>query len=208
MNERALFKLSYGLYIVSSKDEYTTSGCIVNSLNQITNTPNQMSVTLNKNNATTKVIQNSNMFTAVVLTQSAPMELIGEFGFKSSKDVDKFSKFKVAYDHDIPYINEHVAAYFTCKVTQSVDVGTHIMFIGECIEAEEISKEEVMTYAYYHQVKNGTTPPSAPSYQKEVKVVGWRCKVCGYIYEGEHIPADFICPVCGVDVNSFEKIEG
>ena len=210
MDERALFKLSYGLYIISSSYEGKDAGCVANTLAQVTNSPNRLSIALNKNNETTNVIQKAGRFSAVVLTQNIDMGVIGTFGFQSSRDINKFEQVNFARDEaGVPYITDHVAARVSVKVSSTLDLGSHILFIGELEEAEILSDEEVMTYAYYHQVKNGLTPRNAPSYQEEKveKKVGWKCSVCGYIYEGDPLPADFICPICHQDSSVFVKIE-
>lgn len=208
MDITALFKLQYGLYVISSKDGDTMAGCVVNTLNQVTNSPIYMSVTLNKDNVTKQVIDRSQKFAAFAISESADMELIKIFGFKSSKDIDKFAQFPYALDSQgMPYVTEETVAHFSCKVIKEVDLDTHVMFIGELVESEILDKEACMTYAYYHQVKNGATPKNAPSYQATVKKSGWRCTVCGYIYEGDVLPEDYVCPLCGVPANMFEKIE-
>lgn len=207
MNETALFKLSYGLYIISSTHDGKDAGCVVNTLHQVTATPIQVSVAVNKNNFTQQIIEQSGMFNASILTQDTPMELIKRFGFQSSKDHDKFDG--IAYERDtrgIPYITHHMAAQLSCKVVQKLDIGTHMLFIGEVVDAQVLSDDEVMTYAYYHKVKNGTTPKNASSYQANTEKKGWRCSICGYIYEGEVLPEDYICPVCGAPASVFEKI--
>lgn len=208
MDEKALFKLSYGLYIISSSFEGKDAGCVVNTLHQVTSSPIQVSVAVHKDNVTQQIIDQAKRFDAVVLTQDVDMDVIGTFGFHSSKDINKFEK--VSYQRDqtgIPYVNEHVAARLSCRVVNQLDVGSHMMFIAEVEEAEVLSQEEVMTYAYYHQVKNGTTPKNASSYQatEEVKK-GWRCTICGYIYEGDPLPTDFVCPICGAPASVFEKL--
>lgn len=209
MDEKALYKLSYGLYVISSSFEGKDAGCVVNTLHQVTASPVQVSVALNKNNYTEEIIQKSGRFNAVVLTQNVDMEVIGTFGFYSSKDVEKFEKVPYVRDaHGIPSIKEHVAARLSCRVVNTLDVGSHVIFIGEVEEAEVLDHEEVMTYAYYHQVKNGKTPKNASSYQapKEEKKSGWRCTICGYIYEGDPLPEDYICPICGAPASVFEKV--
>ena len=207
MDTTALFTMSYGLYIISSKDGDFAAGCVANTLTQVTSSPIQLAITLNKENVTEQIIEKSGYFAAVVLDIQADMELIGTFGFQSSKDVDKFARFPCGSDaNGIPYVKEHVAARFSCKVVKQVDVGTHMMFIGEVIEAENMDHEEVMTYAYYHKVKKGATPKKAPSFHEEPVKVGWRCSICGYIYEGDPLPMDYICPLCGAPASVFEKV--
>ena len=169
--------------------------------------PAQLAVTLNKDNATEQLIEKAGRFTAVVLSENCDMELIKSFGFTSSKDHAKFTTCSYSRDtHGIPYPNKHVSARFSLKVVQKVNLGTHVMFIGEVEEAEVLAEEEVMTYAYYHQVKNGATPKNAPSYQEKSEKQGWRCTICGYIYEGDPLPEDFICPLCGAPASVFEKL--
>lgn len=106
----------------------------------------------------------------------------------------------------IKYVTDCAAARYSCKVVKSLDLGTHVMFIGEVLDAEVLNEDEVMTYSYYHKVKKGTTPKNAPSYKEETKKKGFRCEVCGYILEADEIPDDFICPICGVGKDRFKKI--
>ena len=209
MDSKAFFKCSYGLYIISTETEGFKAGCIANSFNQVTSSPAQVSVTLNKNNVTEQSIETSGHFAVTVLDQGAGMELIGKFGFHSSKEMDKFEGLDWAEDElGNPYVKEHAAARFSCKVVKSVDLGTHVMFIGEVVDMEVLNNEPVMTYDYYHQVKKGKTPKNAPSYQEETKKVsGWRCLLCGYIYEGDILPEDYICPICSAPASAFERVE-
>lgn len=207
MNQASLHKLSCGLYLVSSQFEGQSSGCIANTLQQVTSSPVQLSITLNKNNYTEQLIEKSGTFNAVVLSQNVDMDVIRHFGFQSGKDVVKYETVDHKVDSlDIPYIQKHAVSYFTCKVVSTLDVGTHVIFVGEVVEMEILNEEEVMTYAYYHKVKNGATPKNASSYQEKAEKSGWRCTVCGYIYEGEELPEDFICPLCGVPASFFEKV--
>ncbi len=165
VDETALFSLTYGLYLIGSKDGDKNVGCVVNTLQQVTNDPLQVSVTLNKENATTAAIQKSGRFTAAVLAETAPMLQIGTFGFYSSKDRDKFENYKTLFDAaEHPYVAEQVVARLSARVVNQLDVGTHIIFVGEVEEAERLLSEKPMTYAYYHEVKGGKTPPKASSY--------------------------------------------
>lgn len=206
MNQNALHKLTNGLYIITSSHNGINAGCVANTLQQVTSSPMQLSITLNKENYTEEIIAQAGMFSGVVLTQETDMETIKTFGFHSSRDYDKFSGKMASDGQGILYPDDHMAARFTCKVAAQLDLGTHVMFIGEVIEAEVLGDEEVMTYAYYHKVKNGATPKNAPSYQEAPAVSGWRCPICGYIYEGDPLPEDFVCPLCGAPAAVFEKI--
>ncbi|MEG1687163.1 MAG: flavin reductase [Angelakisella sp.] len=205
---KAFFKMSYGLYLISSKDGDRDMGCVVNTLTQVTVEPPQVVVALHKDNNTTKAIQKSGCFTGVALAETATMELIGQFGFHSSLELDKFAPFASKVDeHGVRYVTEQVAARYSCKVVGSIDTGTHIVFVGEVTTAEILDPALApMTYAYYHQVKNGATPPRASSYKPEEQKKGYRCKICGYILESDTLPADFICPICHKGAEFFEKL--
>lgn len=206
MDNKAFFKMSYGLYLISSKSKENAGGCVVNTLIQVTSNPLQMTVTINKDNYTTSLIQESRYFTGVALAESATMDLIGEFGFKSSKDTDKFAGFETRTDENgIPYVGEQTVARFSCKVKETMDVGTHIIFLGEVTNAEVLDTEDAMTYTYYHKVKNGVTPPKASSYIAEEKK-GYRCKICGYVLEADVVPDDFECPICGQGKDQMVKL--
>lgn len=207
MNTKAFFKLSYGVYIVSANFEEKDGGCVINTLAQVTSSPARLSIALNKNNETLRLIEGAGSFTAVVLAEDADMELIKTFGFQSSRDNEKFQQ--TSYDRDLngnPYPTEGIAARFSCKVTDRLDVGSHVILIGEVTEAEIPTESQVLTYADYHSKKKGTTPKNAPSYQ-ESQTKGFRCSVCGYILEADELPQDFICPVCGKDASYLEKID-
>ena len=211
LDKKALYQISSGLYLVSSKNEGHQAGCIINTLMQVTSKPVQVSITLNKENDTTDTILKSNVFHVTALASNVDMNVIATFGFQSSKEIDKFQSFETKYDTlDNPYIEEGMNASFACKVVHTLDVGSHIIIVGEVVESESLSQENSMTYAYYHDVKKGSSPKNAPTYQEEIKTdkkTKWRCKICGYIYEGEELPADFICPICGQPASMFEKVE-
>ncbi|MBX9033905.1 flavin reductase [Gordonibacter massiliensis (ex Traore et al. 2017)] len=219
IDNTAFFSLSYGLYVISSKAGDKAAGCIANTFAQVTSTPLQASVALNKENATTAVIREAGRFEAACLSQEATMELIGNFGFHCSNDRDKFSACSVAVDAaGIPYVAEQACAHFSVRVVQEVDLGTHVLFVGEVEEAEKLGSCEPMTYAYYHQVKGGKTPPKASSYlpeQQPAATAGdapapkfaWRCTVCGHMEYVDELPDDFVCPVCGVGKDMFERVE-
>lgn len=229
--DKAAFRsLTCGLYIVTAKAGERAAGCVVNTLQQVTSSPAQVSVALHKENATTAAIQSSGRFAASCLAQDAAMELIGTFGFHCSDDIDKFAAFKTAIDGaGVPYVAGQSIARFSSRVVQEVDLGTHVMFVGEVEEAEKLSDEAPMTYAYYHQAKGGTTPPKASSYQPDELPVpaasasaesaapgteaaekpryAWRCTICGHIEYADELPDDFSCPLCMVGPELFERIE-
>ena len=214
MDKKAFYRLSSGLYLVSTAFDGKDNGCIINTALQVTSTPAQISVTINKENYTEQLIEKSGVFSVQALNEDADMDVIGVFGFKSGKDIEKFADISFKRDENgVPYITEKAAARFSCRVVNKMDVGTHVIFVGEVIDAE-VMEGDPMTYAYYRQVKKGGTPAKASSYHGDVKedeksagrAKGWRCSICGYVYEGEELPADFVCPVCGAPVSVFEKL--
>lgn len=207
MDTKAFFKLSYGLYLVSSTYQGKDSGCIINTMMQVTANPAKVTITLSKENYTTSLIDKSKVFNGAVLLDAIDMDIIRRFGFQSGKDVDKFKDIECAKDrYGIKQIKDGIAADFSCKVIDQKDVGTHIMFIAEVMDATVYNEEPVLLYANYHKKKNGVTPPKAPSYQ-EVTKKGYRCKVCGYVLEADVLPEDYICPVCKQPASVFEKVE-
>ena len=211
MDKKAFYKLSYGLYIISTVYEGKRVGCIVNTLSQVTSTPAQVTVAINKDNYTAKMLLKSGYFAGVVLTEKTEMDLISEFGFKTSETLDKFQKYDYLKDlNDIPYIKDNIASRFSCKVVNTLDCGSHIVFLGEVIDSEVLSADKPMTYEYYREVKKGYTPPKASSYNekpdKEEKKKGYRCIVCNYILESESIPPDFVCPICSQGPDKLVKL--
>jgi len=229
VNVKALHKIGYGLYIVCSRKGKRFNGQIANTVIQVTSEPPTIAVSINKSNLTHEFIKQSKVFTAFVLSQDTPLAFIGHFGFKSGRDIDKLKgiNYKLG-ETQAPLVTNHALAYLEAKVIQDLDVGTHTIFIGELVGAEVIGEDEPMTYAYYHQVKRGTTPKTAPSYIEEKKEVAakmakYECTVCGYIYDPEvgdpdggikrgtpfeQLPEGWVCPVCGASKEQFEKIEG
>lgn len=200
MNKEGLKKLSYGIYIINTKN----SGCVVNTLTQVTN--DKVIVAINKENYTNKMLKENKIFNATVLTTNTNMEIIQTFGFTSSKENDKYKNFQIEKDtNNISYIKENMAALIECEVINEIDLDTHTIFIAKILNTKNLSNEEVMTYDYYHKIKNGITPPKAPTYERPKK--GYKCKICGFVYEGESLPEDFVCPICGAPASAFEKIE-
>ena len=168
MNTKALHFISYGMYVVSSRKGDRINGQTCNTLIQVSSEPPIISACINKGNLTHEFIQDSGVFTASILAQDTPLGLIGRFGFKSGREGDKFEgiDYKLG-ETKAPIVLNHTLAYLEARVMNHVDVGTHTIFIGELVAAEVIGEGEPMTYAYYHQVKRGTTPKTAPSYHKD-----------------------------------------
>ncbi len=229
MNTKALQKISYGLYIVGSKKADKFNAQVANTVIQITSEPPTIAVSINKNNLTHEFIRTSKVFTVSVLSRDTPISFIGNFGFKSGRDIDKLKGIKyIKGETGAPVVTENAVSYLEARVIKEVDVGTHTFFIGELAGGDILVEGEPMTYAYYHQVKRGTTPRTAPSYIEEQKEVApgmakYKCSVCGYIYDPERgdpdggikpgtafqdIPDDWVCPVCGASKDKFEKVQG
>ena len=196
----ALFKIGYGLYVVTSNDGNKDNGCIVNTVSQVTSTPNRVAVCINKQNYSHHVIKQTGIMNVNCLSVEAPFSVFESFGFRSGRNVDKFEGTEVLRsDNGLAFLNRYINAFMSLKVEQYVDLDTHGMFICEVTEARVMSDKETMTYTYYQdKVK--------PKPQTEGKK-GWVCKICGYIYEGDELPDDFICPLCKHPASDFEPIK-
>lgn len=166
LDSKAMFSMSYGLYVVSAEADGQKSGCVINTAVQVTGKPIRMSVAVHKDNVTAGVIQRAGAFTVTALDQTCDMLYIGNFGFRTSANYDKFEKYETAVSEvGSPYCPEHACAVYGCKLIDTVDVGTHYLFIGEVVQAERLSDEPPLTYSYYHSTLKGKTPPKASSYQ-------------------------------------------
>jgi len=225
MDITTLFKLSSGLYIICAKDEEKKAlsgfaGCVVNTVLQTTAKPVTISVCVNKDNYTNTCIKNSKEFTASILSEKIKESIIGDFGFHSSVNKDKFSNAPYALSPSgLPYIKKGVTGYIQCKVINSIDTYTHTIFVGEVTEAQNISSEPPMTYEYYHKVIKGKAPKNASTYVEESSsptsaggaVKGYKCGLCGYEHPGtkeefDKLPTDYTCPMCGAAKNLFEPM--
>ena len=201
IEQKALFSLSYGLFVLTAKDE-KDNGCIINTVMQITNTPNRIIVGVNKANYTHDMIMKTGEFNVSVLTESAPFEVFKRFGFASGKDTDKFDGFTDVNrsENGIYYITSNTNAFISGKVINAVDCDTHTMFVADIPEAKSLSDEASVTYDYYFKhIK--------PKPEAEQKKKGYVCKICGYVYEGENLPSDFICPWCKHGADDFEPLK-
>lgn len=228
-NMKAIQKICYGVYIISSRKGEKTNGQIANTVFQITSDPPTVAISINKQNLTHEYIRESRVFTVSMLSKDAPMTLIGLFGYKSGRDVDKFSgtQFKVGVTK-APIVLDSVIGYLECEVLSETDVGTHTIFIGKIVDCDVLSSAEPMTYAYYHEVKGGKSPKTAPTYIKEEEPKAaaagtsdkYQCKLCGYVYDPaagdpdsgmkpgtlfEELPDSWVCPICGAPKSEFEK---
>ncbi|MBQ3899392.1 MAG: flavin reductase [Lachnospiraceae bacterium] len=206
MDPKAMFKLSYGLFVLTTKFYNKDNGCIINTAIQAASEPNQISICVNKANLTHDMIIQSKEFTVSVISEKASFDLFKRFGFQSGKDVDKFEGFadKVKRGaNGIYYVSEGTNAYISVKVTKTEDLGSHTMFIGEITDMEVLSSEPSATYAYYFE--NIKPKPEAVGKTPAGETI-WRCRICGYEYVGEELPEDFICPICKHPAEDFEKV--
>ena len=195
----ALFKIGYGLYVVTSNDGKKDNGLIVNTVTQVTDTPNRVAVTINKQNYSHHVIKQTGIMNVNCLSTAAPFKVFETFGFQSGRTVDKFADCTpLRSDNGLVFLPRYINAFMSLKVEQYVDFGTHGMFICSITEARVISNAETMTYTYY---QNSVKPKPQTEGKK-----GFVCKICGYIYEGDVLPDDFICPLCKHGAADFEPI--
>lgn len=203
MDNNTMFKLTYGLFVLTAKEGDKHNGCIINTAGQVTDRPNRISITVNKANYTHDMILKTGVFNVSILSQDVSFELFKRFGFQSGRDVDKFHEFS-GYKlgkNELAYITEGTNGYISGKVIQTIDLDTHTLFIAEVTDMEVLSEQPSVTYVYYQE----HIKPKPQPKKKEEKTV-WRCKICGYEYVGEELPEDFICPWCKHPASDFEKV--
>ncbi len=200
MDQNALFKLGYGLYVLTTKDGEKQNGCIVNTVMQLTSTPNRIGVAVNKQNYTHNMLMENKVFNVSILSEKAKFDTFKHFGFQSGRDVNKFENYTDAKmaANDVYYVTAGTNAYISGYVMETVDLGTHTLFIANVVNAVTLSDDASTTYDYYQ--KNIKPSPE----KKEKK--GWVCKICGYVYEGEELPEDYVCPLCKHGAQDFEKL--
>ena len=205
MDKKAMYKLSYGLFVLTAKEGEKDNGCIINTAIQAASTPNQMSICVNKANYTHDMIMRTGEFTVSVISQRASFDLFKHFGFQTGREVNKFSDFTACDrgQNGIYYITEGTNAYISVKVAKTEDLGSHTMFIGEITDMEVLSGDASATYEYY---MNYIKPKPQEVGKTEDGQTIWRCTICGYEYVGEELPEDFICPLCKHPASDFEKV--
>ncbi|HIT62877.1 MAG TPA: flavin reductase [Candidatus Ventrimonas merdavium] len=208
MNEKTMFQLTYGLFVLTAREGEKDNGCIINTAGQVTASPNRISIAVNKGNYTHDMILRTGQFTLSILSEDADFSIFQRFGFQSGRDTDKFAGYPEAKrgTNGILYVTEGTNGYICGKVEQTLDLGTHTLFIASVEDMDVLSGTPSTTYAYYHaHIK--PQPAAAPSSAEKTGKTVWRCTICGYIYEGEELPADFICPICKHPASDFEKVE-
>ena len=196
----ALFKLGYGLYVITCHDGKKDNGLIVNTVMQVTTNPDHIMIAINKQNYSHDVIKSSGVMNVNCLTEAAPFAVFEAFGFRSGRDCDKFSGCAPKRSaNGLAVLPRYINAFLSLQVESYTDLGSHGMFLCKITESEVISSEPSMTYAYYHA--NVKPKPQKP------KKKGYVCKICGYVYEGENLPEDFVCPICKHGASDFEEIK-
>lgn len=195
-----LNKISYGLYILTTHYNSKDNGCIINTLCQVADNPKRVIVSVNNNNYTCEMIKASGIFNVSVLTEETPFYVFEHFGFKSGRDFDKFEKKDNVFrsENGVYVVPKFANSYISGKVLDTVDLGTHTLFIAEVTAGYVFNENPAITYSYYH----ANTKPKPASTEKK----GYRCEICGYVYEGENLPDDFICPICKHGVSDFVEI--
>ncbi len=200
MDTSALFKIGYGLYVLTASDGGKDNGCIINTVMQVTSEPLQIAIAINKCNYTCGMIQKNKKFNLSVLSEESHFEQYKRFGYQSGKKVDKFADYAMTKrsPNGVLYVTEGVNAYLSGYVKQEIDLETHVLFIAQLVEAENLSDKPSVTYDYYQKNIKQNMKCRAQR--------GWRCKICGFVYENENLPPDYICPLCKHGAADFEKI--
>lgn len=198
-----MYNLTYGLFVLTARLGEKDNGCIINTAGQVTSTPNRISITVNKDNFTHDMVKESGKFNISILSERADFEIFKHFGFQSGKTADKFDGYTACRrsENGIYYITEGTNAYISATVEQTIDLGSHTMFIASVDDMDVLASDPSASYAYYQS----NIKPKPEKKESEGKTV-WRCTVCGYVYEGEDLPADFVCPLCKHPASDFEKV--
>ena len=212
MNKSAFYKLSYGVYVVSTWDNGRPTGCTANSAMQITSEPATIAVSINHDNYTNKCIQENGRFAISILGEHTDPAVIGTFGFRSGKDFNKFDNTESVMKGYMPVVAD-ACAYIVCEVIDKMETSTHTVFLGKVLDADLLKADDPMTYAYYHNVIKGKSPKNAPTNIAEEASADqkekWVCGVCGYEYDGqtpfEELPDDYVCPICKQPKSVFNK---
>ena len=199
MDKSVMFKIGYGLYVLTAREDEKDNGCILNTLMQVTENPLTVIASINKHNYTCDMVMRTGQFNVSMLTVETPFSIFEQFGFHSGRDTNKFSESKTVNrsENGIVYLSEFINAYISCKVINSFDFGTHTLFHAEVFDAKDISNIDSLTYAYYH---SNVKPKPKP-----VGETAWRCNICGYVYKGDFLPEDYVCPLCQHGVSDFVK---
>jgi flavin reductase (DIM6/NTAB) family NADH-FMN oxidoreductase RutF/rubredoxin len=209
MGKNALQQLTYGIFLLSAKSNEKKNACIINTCFQAASNPTRIAISVMNRNLTCEMIRNSRYFTRSVLDDSCTLETIRHFGYQSGKTTDKFEKIRFSEDENgVPYLDWQICAVLSCRVVESVDLGSHTLFIAEVLHSKGIGENQPLTYfEYQNRVKAASSKTSEKKeVEKPKKIIGWKCKVCQYVYEGEKLPESYLCPLCGHGPEDFEPI--
>ena len=200
MDNQALFKIGYGLYVLTARDKNVDNGCIINTFAQLASSPLRVGIAVSKENFTCGMIKTSGIFNVTVLDESAKFEVFKNFGYQSGKNVNKFANMELPRSSNgLYYLTENANSCFSCRTVDSLDLGSHWLFIAEVTDMKVFNEaSESVTYSYYQR---NIKPKPAPA-----QSAGWRCKVCGYMYEGSDLPQDYVCPLCKHGASDFERV--
>lgn len=203
MDKKSMYALSYGVFMLATKSGDKANGCITNTCIQVANSPTRVAISVINANYTCDLIKESGIATLSILDESITFDTIKHFGMQSGRDVDKMSALQLPVDEQgIPYLGWGACAVLSLKVVDSKDLGSHTLFIAEVTDGKVLSDKKPITYAYYQS----DIKPKAEAAGNEKKIIGWKCKICGYKYNGPQLPADYTCPLCGHDASDFEPI--
>ena len=205
IDNKAIFNISYGLFVLVARQGDRDNACIINVAQQVTSDPLQLMICVNKANLTHDMILRTLKFNLCPLSEEATMKPFQHFGFQSGRNVDKFAECEVELrtDNGLRYLPKYINSVISCVVTKSIDLGTHTMFIAMPMEARVLNDSPSITYAYYQRhIKPKPEAPKAEGGKKK-----WVCEVCGYVYEGDELPADFVCPWCKHPASDFKPVE-
>ena len=206
IEKEAMYKITYGLFMLTTTDGEKQNGCIVNTVSMLTDNPKRIVVFVNKANYSETLLKKTGIFNVSVLSESVPFDVFKQFGFQSGRDVDKFEGGRYALsENGLYYLPEYANAVMSAKVIDFYDYDTHTLFVAEVTEAKKLSDEKSVTYEYY---QNNIKPK--PQAAKEEAPTGkgkWVCKICGYVHEGEELPDDFVCPWCKHPAEDFERVQ-
>lgn len=209
IEKQAMYKLTYGLFVLTTTDGEKQNGCIVNTVSMITDSPKRITVYVNKANYSEELLRKTGVFNVSVLTEKTPFEVFKQFGFCSGRDTDKYAE--KAYpktENGLYYLPEYANAVLSAKVVDAYDYGTHTLFVAEVTEAKTLNEDKSVTYEYYQSnIKPKPEMPKSEDTAQAKKGGKWVCKICGYVHEGEELPEDFICPWCKHPAEDFEKID-
>ena len=205
IEREAMYKITYGLFMLTTTDGQKQNGCIVNTVSMITDNPTRIVVFVNKANYSEELLRKTGVFNVSILTESTPFDTFKQFGFQSGRNVDKFEGGMYATsENGLYYLPEHTNAVLSGKVVDMLDYDTHTLFVAEVTEAKKLNNEKSVTYEYYQS--NIKPKPQAVKTEELAQKGKWVCKICGYVHEGDELPDDFICPWCKHPASDFEKI--